>query len=714
MSNQLTVVVRFSDAKDLENQLKTLDIPENDKIEVLCMGWRSENEYEDAKTKVHTGSNMHFFHTEGSYALARTRAIHFATGKFVIFPVLSSIYDWTNILAALTHAQEKEADAVVMKSMNRKHMQNRESGKGPWLFNIQDNRQNFFQALGYSLSNIAFANNLLKEACSMPCCHICHDNVFLLALAFMGNTFMVSGTATNGIKKNTALEKPADLKKAYKKDSYESSLELIMKYLQDVTDKDDALLLDSYLRALSFNIKALLILSKKYEFRKLILDTVSENEFTFSFFQSKQLPEWKSFASASFTFIKWAMLMHKKKYKLATYSLLDAKLVAKSDVEHPTVSMIVPVYNCDKNLEETIRSALNQTFREFELICVNDGSTDNSLEILKSLAAEDKRISVYSQPNMGQSVARNVGISHAKGKYVYFFDSDDLLSPDLLESAINEMENKELDMVLFDATTFYESNDLKHDHDAFNTYYVRKHEYSSPRPGTILLHEMNENGEYRVSPCLFVVEKRLITNNDIQFIPGIIHEDNAFAFEIMNCATNVAHINKAFYRRRIREDSVMTSFKTFNNSYGYFVCAWKLLSRDYKVVPKYAKTAYDLAVTLGYQMLRNAQSDLIHSHNGEEGGAYALDDNEFKLYLLSVLDRANAKKAKDKLKEKSTDLKDKLAESKKENTKLKIRNKSLESSTKTQKPKGKRKQKGLFASLKNSFHQFEILHDHKH
>lgn len=697
MDKQLTVIVRFSDADDLENQLIVLDVPESDQIEVLCAGWRSKEEFEEAKKSAPPASNVRLMYAEGGYAGARAHAIDSAESEYIVFPALSSTYDWENILASLADAREKDIEAVVMKSQNRKYIKDKEAGNGPCLISMQGQPQDFFQAFGDSLANLVISKALLKETCSLPCCDTCHDNVFSLALAFCGNDLMISGTASNGVKKNASLEKPEDLKKAYREDAYKSSIYLIMTRLQDVLDRDNAPLLDSYMRAISNLIKRLLLLGKKHEYRKTVLDGICDNTFALSFFQNEPPSEWKAIAQSRFTFIRWAILMHEKKKRLASYGPSDVRLVMESSVERPKVSMIVPVYNCAENLEDTIRSALNQSFADFELICVDDGSSDNSLEILKSLALEDGRMSIYSQPNMGQSVARNVGIEHARGKYVYFFDSDDLLSPDLLETAIGEIEDQRLDMVLFDATTFYESDGLMHDHDAFNTYYVRKHEYGKPAPGTVLLDEMNRNGEYRVSPCLFVAEKGIITENGLRFVPGVIHEDNAFAFEIMNCAKRAAHIKKALYRRRIREDSVMTSSKTFNNSYGYFVCAWKLLSRDYKVEPEYAEIAYRLAVTLATQMVKNAQGDLLHAKNGEDGGAYALADEEFGLYRISVLDYCRAKKAKDRLQEKNGALKGELANAKKENSRLKNRNKTLEN---PEKPKETGSGKGLFASLK--------------
>ena len=94
------------------------------------------------------------------------------------------------------------------------------------------------------------------------------------------------------------------------------------------------------------------------------------------------------------------------------------------------VSIIIPVYNTEEFVEEAVRSIMNQTLQDIEIIIINDGSTDNSLSIIRKLANEDDRIQIYSRENKGLSATRNQGIYIAKGKYQKFMDSDDYLEPD--------------------------------------------------------------------------------------------------------------------------------------------------------------------------------------------------------------------------------------------------------------------------------------------
>ena len=104
------------------------------------------------------------------------------------------------------------------------------------------------------------------------------------------------------------------------------------------------------------------------------------------------------------------------------------------------ISIVIPVYNIEKYLKECLDSLVNQTFKDFEVICVNDGSKDKSLDILNEYAKKDSRFIVVTQENGGSGSARNNGLSRARGKYVQFLDGDDYFEPELLEKLYNLAE----------------------------------------------------------------------------------------------------------------------------------------------------------------------------------------------------------------------------------------------------------------------------------
>lgn len=113
------------------------------------------------------------------------------------------------------------------------------------------------------------------------------------------------------------------------------------------------------------------------------------------------------------------------------------------------ISIIMPVYNSQDHLKDTLDYILNQTFDDFELICVNDGSGDDSLDILNDYSLKDSRIKVFSQENKGQGSARNKGLEHCTGKYVYFMDSDDCIIPEFLELVHDNIKNNSSEIVMF-------------------------------------------------------------------------------------------------------------------------------------------------------------------------------------------------------------------------------------------------------------------------
>lgn len=114
----------------------------------------------------------------------------------------------------------------------------------------------------------------------------------------------------------------------------------------------------------------------------------------------------------------------------------------------PLISIIVPIYNAEKYLSECLESLLNQTYSNLEIICINDGSTDNSLKIINSYAQKDSRIKVYSQSNQGVSKTRNFGIENANGEYIMFMDSDDTCSLNTIETSLELARANDSDLVI--------------------------------------------------------------------------------------------------------------------------------------------------------------------------------------------------------------------------------------------------------------------------
>ena len=138
------------------------------------------------------------------------------------------------------------------------------------------------------------------------------------------------------------------------------------------------------------------------------------------------------------------------------------------DIGDVKVSIVIPVYNASAFLDYSINSILNQTLKDIELVCVNDGSKDNSLEILKDFAQKDSRIHIIDQENGGCGAARNRGLDNVHGKYVYFFDPDDFLVPNALEELYNNAINNDSDLVLFKLAFWIEGQPIDYSQPYFD------------------------------------------------------------------------------------------------------------------------------------------------------------------------------------------------------------------------------------------------------
>ena len=237
------------------------------------------------------------------------------------------------------------------------------------------------------------------------------------------------------------------------------------------------------------------------------------------------------------------------------------------------ISVIIPVWNTEKYVGECIDSILAQSIvKDLEIICVNDGSTDSSLEILRRYEKQYEQIKVIDRVNGGSSFARNAALEQTCGKYVYFMDSDDLLTSFALEELWNVCEDKKLDVLYFSGTSFYENQELTETHSAFSNAYYRKGNYKEVLTGEKMLVELRKNKDYMASPCLQIIRRNFLNEKNIRFYNGIIHEDNCFTFKTLLQAERTFCVNDIYFYRRVREQSTMTRQENWKNLKGYFCC----------------------------------------------------------------------------------------------------------------------------------------------
>ena len=217
------------------------------------------------------------------------------------------------------------------------------------------------------------------------------------------------------------------------------------------------------------------------------------------------------------------------------------------------VSVVIPIYNVEDYLEECLDSIVNQTLEDMEIICINDGSTDNSLNILEKYSNIDNRIRVFNQENKGVSVSRNRGMKFCNGDYIYFMDSDDIIELYALEEAYNFSKSHDLDILFLKLINFY--------HETGEQVKLKYFEMPFLKPFNRKIFDFTDLGGNALKLCVappgILFKNNLIQS--LQFKEGYIFEDNLFLAEAMLKAKRVSFLDEYLYNRRIRKNSITTS-----------------------------------------------------------------------------------------------------------------------------------------------------------
>lgn len=220
------------------------------------------------------------------------------------------------------------------------------------------------------------------------------------------------------------------------------------------------------------------------------------------------------------------------------------------------VSVVIPVYNVEKYLEDCLDSIVNQTLTNLEIICINDGSTDNSLNILNEYAKNDSRISVYSQKNGGHAVATNRGIDLATGDFLFCMDSDDVLALNALELTYNAAIEKDVDFVIFKAINYDDVSDTYYETEVYSmdpiAEVVGESVFNYQDIGELMFSAI-------VTPWSKLYKREFILKHNIRFPEGLIFEDNVFFFESMLKAERIYFLKEFLFTRRWYASSSTTA-----------------------------------------------------------------------------------------------------------------------------------------------------------
>ena len=224
------------------------------------------------------------------------------------------------------------------------------------------------------------------------------------------------------------------------------------------------------------------------------------------------------------------------------------------------ISIVIPVYNVGKYLPECLNSLINQTLKEIEIICINDGSTDNSLEILNAYAQKDNRIKIINKKNEGQGIARNIGIEMAQGEFIGFVDPDDWVHSEMYEKMYNQAKKLASQVVICDYKKYLEKKDKFIDVNIFRKAVSLTKSKAVKFPSGENIDKEFLDRTLLVSPAYTwnaIYEIDLLKNNDIKYSNLRCYEDVIFNLKTRVLAQRISYINSAFYCYRIRTSSTL-------------------------------------------------------------------------------------------------------------------------------------------------------------
>lgn len=253
----------------------------------------------------------------------------------------------------------------------------------------------------------------------------------------------------------------------------------------------------------------------------------------------------------------------------------------------PKVSVILPVYNVGPYLDETLDSLTQQTLKDIEIIAVNDGSTDDSEDILKKHQIADSRISYFNQRNQGQSVARNLALEHATGDYIYMMDADDSIVPDALQRCYDYAERTQADFIFFDGDSMLEEGAQP-----LTWNYHRTHlcEEGTPYRGDNLLDKMLDTEKHNCVVWLLLIRKSYLDSIGLSFYPGIIHEDELFTTILTLKSHRIYCLQQRLVQHRVRRASTMGKRYSKRNISCYLTVIDELLRfQDSALTRKFAR-----------------------------------------------------------------------------------------------------------------------------
>ena len=230
-----------------------------------------------------------------------------------------------------------------------------------------------------------------------------------------------------------------------------------------------------------------------------------------------------------------------------------------NQLDMPKVSIVIPVYNGERFLKQCLDSVLKQTYTNLEVICVNDGSKDNSLSILNKIKELDQRVIVISQENQGMSGARNSGIKVATGEYISFVDCDDFIDKYMIENLVCIAEKANAEIAIANILLFYEDTlSISSFRDEPLYYSLRETCFSINQAPDMIKH---------IGVWDRIFKREFIEQNNFKFIDGVTYEDAAFCIETEIRAKRIVLTPEHLYFYRKNAGGSVTDKEKNNDKY---------------------------------------------------------------------------------------------------------------------------------------------------
>ena len=320
---------------------------------------------------------------------------------------------------------------------------------------------------------------------------------------------------------------------------------------------------------------------------------------------------------------------------------------------HPKVSVIIPIYNAAEFLNECLDSILEQTLRDIEVICVDDGSQDNSLEILENYTKKDKRLKVITQANQGAGMARNNGMEFAKGDYLCFLDSDDFFDENMLKSAYESAVSCNADICVYNADLF--NNTTKEFQPC--TWSFRRQFFPDKQPFSPLDKDVKDNifRMFNGWPWDKLFRREFVEKKGLQFQSLRTTNDMFFVFVGLAKAKRIVTVDKILVHQRVEVKSSLS--RTREKSWDCFYIALLAMQEElkrsgiYKILERafvnwainfslwQLNTMQGEAFEKTYNLLRNEGFEQLDITRHDR--SYFYNENEYAQFLKIFTTRLN-------------------------------------------------------------------------